>query len=132
MSFRASESCGETEMASWAGNAVRVAAFVAIWGLNSGLTAVGATAHAGGKTPAADPPVRLYQYATPDGDAYFALALRADVNALPRREIHTHAILVDTSASQAGTFRKRTLDVLNGYLAALGEQDRIRLFAVDL
>ena len=89
-------------MASWAGNAVRVAAFVAIWGLNSGLTAVGATAHTGGKTSATDRPVRLYQYATPDGDAYFMATVGPDASALPAcREVYPHAILVDTSAKQA-------------------------------
>ena len=36
------------------------------------------TAQAGGRTVAADRPVRVYQYAIPDGDAYFALAVRPD------------------------------------------------------
>ncbi len=45
---------------------------------------------------------------------------------------HTHALLVDTSASQAGTYRKRAMEIVNGYLTALGERDRVRLFAIDV
>ena len=91
-----------------------------------------APAQAAGKAAPLDPPVCIYQYAVPDGDAYFALAVRGDVDKLPHREIHTHAILVDTSASQAGTYRKRAMEIVNGYLTALGERDRVRLFAIDV
>jgi hypothetical protein len=91
-----------------------------------------AAVQAAGKAVPADPPVCIYQYAIPDGDAYFALAIRGETDKLPHREIHTHVLLVDTSASQAGTYRRRTMDVVNGYVTALGERDRVRLFAIDV
>jgi hypothetical protein len=132
MSFRASESWGEMKMMSRPGIVVRASVVVAVWGLGFGLAISAAAAQAAGKAAPSDPPVSLYQYAVPDGEAYFALAVRGETGKLPRRAIHTHAVLVDTSASQAGAYRKRAMEVANGYLAALGEGDRVRLFAIDV
>jgi uncharacterized membrane protein YgcG len=87
---------------------------------------------AAGTTAASGSAVCVYQYSPAQGDAYFALGLRADRAKLPMGEVRTHALLVDTSASQFGTYRQRSLDVLRGYLASLGNADRVRLYAVDV
>jgi hypothetical protein len=95
----------------------------------SGLTD---TSLAAGTTAASGSAVCVYQYSPAQGDAYFALGLRADRAKLPRGEVRTHALLVDTSASQFGTYRQRSMEVLRGYLASLGNADRVRLYAVDV
>jgi hypothetical protein len=117
---------------SRAGISVRASLVAAISGLSFGLIASTASAQAAGRSAPADPAVCVYQYAVPNGDAFFALAVRGETAKLPHREIRAHAVLVDTSASQAGAYRKRTLEIVNGYLAALGESARVRLFAIDL
>jgi len=108
--------------------------------LISGLTVIFASAQAaeistavhGTGRKASDSRVCVYQYAAPNGDAYFALGVRGEPDKLPRRDIRTHAIVVDTSASQAGAYRKRAMEIVDGYLAALGDSDRVRIFAIDV
>ena len=117
---------------SRAGIAVRASFVVTTFALSSGLTPFSAPAHAAGKAAGPDPAVCVYQYAVPDGEAYFAIAMRGDAARLPQREIREHVVLVGTSASQAGAYRKRQMEVVSGYLAALGESDRVRLFAIEL
>ena len=51
------------------------------------------------------------------------LAAAADTNVL---------ILVDTSASQTGDFRRRALDALAGLLETARDGDRVRIAAVDI
>ena len=117
---------------SRAGIAVRASFVVTTFALSLGLTPFSTAAQAAGKAAGPDPAVCVYQYAVPDGDAYFAIAVRGDAAQLPHREIHEHVVLVDTSASQAGAYRKRQMEIVSGYLAALGESDLVRLFAIDL
>ena len=62
--------------------------------------------------PAADAPICVYQHSPPQGDAYFALGVRADRAMLPLGDVRTHAILVDTSASQFGPYRQRLWKLL--------------------
>jgi hypothetical protein len=90
------------------------------------------TSLAAGAIPASEPSVCIYQYSPSQGDAYFALGVRADRALLPLGEVRTHALLVDTSASQFGVYRRRSMEVVRGYLAALGDADRVRLYAVDV
>ncbi len=105
--------------------AVVVTAFAVVSGLVGKSLAAGAV-------PAADAPICVYQHSPPQGDAYFALGVRADRAMLPLGDVRTHAILVDTSASQFGPYRQRSLEIARDYLAALGNGDRVRLYAVDV
>ncbi|HEV8000444.1 MAG TPA: hypothetical protein VGP63_11220 [Planctomycetaceae bacterium] len=100
-----------------------------VGGVVSGLTN---TSLAAGATPASGDAICVYQYAPSQGDAYFALGLRADRAKLPMTEVRTHAVLVDTSASQFGAYHQRSMEVVRGYLASLGDSDRVRLYAVDV
>ncbi len=62
---------------------------------------------------------------------YFALSLTPQVDA-PAQVPRTIAVLIDTSASQAGRFREESLSALVGFLNGLGSEDRVQVFAVDL
>ena len=74
----------------------------------------------------------LVGYTAPDGGTYFAIPLKAAGTA-PRQAVsRDHVILVDTSASQAGSHRRQALAVVKSLLATLPRGDRVRLFAVDL
>ncbi len=116
-------------MAIRQGLAMRAAIVVAVCAVVSNLAG---TSPAAGTVPAKDAAICVFQYSPSQGDAYFALGVRADRTALPLGEVRNHAILIDTSASQFGPYRQRSLDVVRDYLAALGNADRVRLFAVDV
>ena len=96
------------------------------------VSGLAGTSLSAGAIPASEPSVCVYQYSPSHGDAYFALGVRADRALLPLGEVRTHAVLVDTSASQCGVFRQRSMEVVRGYLASLGNSDRVRLYAVDV
>ncbi len=64
-------------------------------------------------------------------DKYFALSLQPSLQ-MERAESHDITVLVDTSASQMGDFRAKSLASLDVMLKALGPQDRVRLVAVDI
>lgn len=74
---------------------------------------------------------RLATYVTSGGQSYFALSLSIPEHA-PLAGAHELVVLVDTSASQNGPFREKSLDITRALLASLGEQDSVRLFAVDI
>jgi hypothetical protein len=93
----------------------------------AGLMACCATCAAG---EPGEPAASLIRYEVPGGETFFALALKT--GPLPAAEQRDHAILFDTSASQAGAHRRQALAVLDGFLAALGKTDRVRLFACDV
>lgn len=88
----------------------------------------------------ASPPVRavpvkesgLIQYQAPDGATYSALVLPSPalpkVTAVP----HDHVVIVDTSASQAGSFRARSIAVAAEFCRALPAGDRVQLLATDV
>ncbi len=116
-------------MAIRQGLAMSAAVVVAAFTVVSNLAG---TSLAAGSVPAINAPICVYQHATPQGDAYFALGVRADRAMLPLGDVRTHAILVDTSASQFGSYRQRSLEIVREYLAALGNADRVRLYAVDV
>ncbi|MGD9648077.1 MAG: hypothetical protein AB7U73_20355, partial [Pirellulales bacterium] len=91
-----------------------------------------ATADPGaGSTSAGAQAARLLAYQQPEGDAYFALALAPRAVPAPTGGMHL-AILIDTSASQMGEYRERTIDTLKQMLAQLSPDDRVQLTAVDL
>lgn len=72
----------------------------------------------------------LISYAPPGGATCFALALRPEN--LGEAPVRDHVLLIDTSASQAGEFRRQTLAVLRGFLKSLPATERVQLFAVDV
>jgi hypothetical protein len=77
-----------------------------------------------------EPAASLIRYEVPGGETFFALSLKT--GALPAADRRDHAILFDTSASQAGAHRRQALAVLDGFLAALDKSDRVRFFACDV
>ncbi|MFM8413671.1 MAG: hypothetical protein ACKOCX_03005, partial [Planctomycetota bacterium] len=68
--------------------------------------------------------------ATADTPQVTAIGLRAA--AAPAPGPQQIIVLVDTSASQAGTYRERTLQALDGLLAAARREDRVAVSAVDV
>jgi hypothetical protein len=79
---------------------------------------------------ATEPAASLIRYEVPGGETFFALSLKT--GALPAAESRDHAILFDTSASQAGAHRRQALAVLDAFLAALDKSDRVQLFSCDV
>ncbi|MBX9791917.1 MAG: hypothetical protein K2Y37_23590 [Pirellulales bacterium] len=74
---------------------------------------------------------RLLAYQPAEGDACYALALAP--RAVPAAPGGLHlAVLVDTSASQMGEYRDRSIETLKQLLAQLSPDDRVLLTAVDL
>ncbi|NQU20353.1 MAG: VWA domain-containing protein, partial [Candidatus Nealsonbacteria bacterium] len=73
---------------------------------------------------------RLDTFTHPDGTNFFALSLKPQA-AAPAAAAHDVVILLDTSASQAGDFRKQAMASLRSTLAGLSPNDRVRLIAVD-
>lgn len=74
---------------------------------------------------------RLATFKTADAESYFALSLSIPAATTPA-PAHDLVVLVDTSASQNGPFREKSLAVVRSLMTALAEQDRVRLFAVDI
>ena len=74
---------------------------------------------------------RLATYDTSTGDSFFALSLQpvADVSVEHSVDV---AVLFDTSASQTGLFREDALTSLKSMLSVMDDDDRVKLFAVDL
>lgn len=72
----------------------------------------------------------VWQRVASDGTAYQAIILKAAT--LPAAITpQSHAIVFDTSASQAGEHRRHALAVLDGLLTALPADHQVRLYAVD-
>ena len=74
---------------------------------------------------------RFEAYAKPDGATYFALSLMPQAT-LPAAESSNVVVLFDTSAREMGPYREKGLEMLRGLLATLGDNDRVKLMAVDL
>ena len=110
----------------------RASVIFASVGLVAGVASVASNLWADGGPAAKEPAVSVYQYSAPNADPYFALALQANARQLPASHVADHVILVDTSASQSGAYRKRAMEIVNGFLAGLGENDRVKLFAIDV
>jgi len=73
---------------------------------------------------------RLATFEKAPGESYFALCLIPDVQA--SRHAHEVVVLVDTSASQVGTFRDDSLTALASMLGNLDKGDKVSLMALDL
>ncbi len=70
-------------------------------------------------------------FTAPDGANYFALSMKPAATA-PDGAARDIVVLFNTSASQQGDYRVKSLDTLKGFLAGLGAGDRVRLVAVDV
>ncbi|MCE9554876.1 MAG: VWA domain-containing protein [Planctomycetes bacterium] len=82
--------------------------------------------------PAASPDTaRLQTCKGADDKGYFALALTPPIAAPPARNTSI-LVLVDTSASQGGEYRKQMIQTLGAMLATLGPSDGVKLMAVDV
>ena len=100
--------------------------------LGSGLliSAASAAAPIKSTSPVATP--GLVQYQTPQGVNFAAVVLPAP--AAPRFATlpHDHIVLVDTSASQAGDFRSRSIAMAGAVCRSLPAGDRVQLLAADV
>ncbi|MFN0199641.1 MAG: vWA domain-containing protein, partial [Planctomycetaceae bacterium] len=74
---------------------------------------------------------RAWQYQTADEQNYFAVALRGS-KAADDAAGHNIVILVDTSASQKGDHRLRTMEVLRHTINHFSADDRVQIIAVDV
>ena len=82
---------------------------------------------------AQSPAARMETFAAADGSEYFALAVLPGADQRPAApSAHDIVVLFDTSASQVNHFRAKGLDALEFFLGSLGENDRVRLMAVDI
>jgi hypothetical protein len=74
---------------------------------------------------------KMHTYDKASGESYYALSLSPNIE-LPTVEAHDILVLVDTSASQVGEYRRDAMVCLESLLANLGKQHRVNLMAVDL
>ncbi|MBX3415754.1 MAG: hypothetical protein KF708_23925 [Pirellulales bacterium] len=105
----------------------QVALGLAIFAVGEGHLMI---AHAKDSSPATEA-ARLATFKSADDLTYFVLSLSIPGATIPA-PAHDLVVLVDTSASQNGPFREKSLAVVRSLTGALGEQDRVRLFAVDI
>ncbi|QDT10412.1 VWA domain-containing protein [Planctomycetes bacterium K23_9] len=80
--------------------------------------------------------VRIASYQTPSGDVFFASSIQpsADDSLLnaARKAPADVVIVVDTSASQVGDYRRESVAAIRGVLDRLRSTDRVRVFAADV
>ncbi|MES2792401.1 MAG: hypothetical protein V4719_22480, partial [Planctomycetota bacterium] len=74
----------------------------------------------------------LVQYQTPLGVTYAAVVLPAPSVPRVATTPHDHVILIDTSASQSGDFRTRSVAMAADVCRALPAGDRVKVLAVDV
>ena len=91
----------------------------------------GWTASADSSRPGTDSAITWQYQATGEQD-YFAVALRGQRINKQIEGNHHVVILVDTSASQKGEHRKRTLDVLRQTLSQMSDRHQVQIFAIDV
>ena len=77
-----------------------------------------------------DGAAHLETYTSPGGTTDFALSLSPQTGLSPAKACEV-AILVETSASQNGPYREKQLEVLQGILSTLADDDHVKLVAVD-
>lgn len=86
---------------------------------------------AGACGSAAEPAAYVRSFQAPNGETYYAVSLTADGPETPATA-HHHVVLVDTSASQVGEYRRQALEVLDSLLASLPAVDRVSVMALDV
>lgn len=80
--------------------------------------------------PSASTTAQAIAYESADGEQFFGVGLKPSLVATRLPTAVT--ILVDTSASQGGDYRRVVVASLNALLSNLNADDRVRLIAVDL
>ncbi|MCA9095000.1 MAG: VWA domain-containing protein, partial [Planctomycetaceae bacterium] len=66
-----------------------------------------------------------------DGVTYFAVGLRGDAGSEQPDAAKSHWLVVDTSASQTGEYRSRTLQAVRSFVESLPKGDQVRISTVD-
>ncbi|MFN0196788.1 MAG: hypothetical protein ACKVT0_08570, partial [Planctomycetaceae bacterium] len=79
-----------------------------------------------------DHKAQAWQYQSSDEANHFAVAIRGESTSQDAQSVHHIILLVDTSASQKGDHRQRTMQVLQQTLANLSPQDLVQLYAIDV
>ena len=74
---------------------------------------------------------QMHTYDKASGESYYAMSLSPNIE-IPAVGAHDVLVLVDTSASQVGEYRKDAMVCLDSLLTNLGKQHRVNLMAVDL
>ena len=93
------------------------------------LLLVGTTVHAGESTTT--PAVSVNSFTAPDGQVYTAIAIKPDISRTTTLAMNM-VLIVDTSASQAGEYRTKSIEFVKGVLSTLGKDDRTMLVALDV
>lgn len=99
----------------------------------AGLTAAASTCialPAFSETPS--PGGATYTYTPQEGDAFFALAVRAKDLTRAYRPADRHVVLVDTSASQTGEYRDRAFAAVHSLLRNLRPGSTVSVYALDV
>jgi hypothetical protein len=73
---------------------------------------------------------RVEQYKNAAGEGYFMLSLPPTQGAASKA--HDVVVVIDTSASQTGEFRDKSIETAAALLKSLGAQDRVRVLAADV
>ena len=120
-------------MMSRAGIAVRASVSSLIWGLSFGLTALSATAQAAGKVAASDPSGLHLSVCHSGRRGLFRSGRAGGCRAGCRVAKSARMPSLSTRRpARPGRIANGTMEIVNGYLAALGDSDRVRLFAIDV
>ncbi|MDZ4784178.1 MAG: VWA domain-containing protein, partial [Planctomycetia bacterium] len=77
-----------------------------------------------------DEAARVEQYRNAAGEGYFMLSLPPTKGAASKA--HDVVVVIDTSASQTGEFRDKSIETAAALLKSLGAQDRVRVLAADV
>lgn len=75
-------------------------------------------------------PVQAFHYTDASGDTYSAVTMRPA--RLKTQSIDHHIIVVDTSASQVGTVREASLNMVSRLMTELPKTSSVRLLTVDM
>ena len=80
--------------------------------------------------------VRIATYQTPQGESYFAASIQPSADdallAASKGQPADVIVVVDTSASQVGSFRSDSIAALRSVVRQLRSEDRVRLYAADV
>jgi len=83
-----------------------------------------------------DAQVRIVSYATPSGDGFFAASILPAASdsllAATRQADADVVLIIDTSASQMGEYRRDSMAAVRTVCEQLDTNDRVRLFAADV
>ena len=79
---------------------------------------------------------RIATYQTEEGESFFAVALQPSADEAILESVRSQpadiVVIVDTSATQVGEFRKDSISALDSIISRLRSEDRIRVYAADV